>query len=56
MVIKVINLVKNTFGILPVRHPDILSGMGIATNELLDSESSVFSNEMLQFLFEQSIL
>ena len=36
-------------------HPDIVSGMGIATKELFGTESSLFSNEMMQFLFEQPI-
>ena len=36
-------------------HPEIVSGMGIATNLLFGTESSLFSNEMMQFLFEQVI-
>ena len=39
----------------PVMHPEIVSGMGIATKELFGTESSLFSNEMMQFLFEQVI-
>ena len=38
-----------------VVHPDNLSGMGMATNNDLAAESSIFSNEIVQFLFEQSI-
>ena len=37
-------------------HPDILSVMGMVTKYDLTPESSVFSNEIVQFLFEQSIV
>ena len=37
-------------------HPDILSVMGMATKYDLAGESSVFSNEIVQFLLEQSIV
>ena len=36
-------------------HPEIVSGMGIATNIPFGSESSLFSNDIMQFLFEQVI-
>ena len=36
-------------------HPEIVSGMGIATNLSFGKESYLFSNEMMQFLFEQVI-
>ena len=36
-------------------HPEIVSGMGMATKYPFGTESSIFSNEMEQFLFEQSI-
>ena len=39
----------------PVMHPEILSGMGIATKYSNDIESSLSSNEMMQFLLEQVI-
>ena len=39
----------------PVMHPEIVSGMGIATKYPFGTESSLFSNEMMQFLFEQVI-
>ena len=39
----------------PVMHPEIVSGIGIATNHPFGSESSLFNNEMKQFLFEQVI-
>ena len=39
----------------PVMHPENVSGIGIATNHPFGSESSLFSNEMKQFLFEQVI-
>ena len=39
----------------PVMHPEIVSGMGIATNIPFGSESSLFSNDIMQFLFEQVI-
>ena len=39
----------------PVMHPEIVSGMGIATKSPFGTESSLFSNEMMQFLFEQVI-
>ena len=39
----------------PVMHPEIVSGMGIATKPYFETESSLFSNEMMQFLLEQVI-
>ena len=39
----------------PVMHPEIVSGMGIATKEDFGTESSRSSNEMMQFLLEQVI-
>ena len=39
----------------PVMHSEIVSGMGIATNHPFGTESSLFSNDMMQFLFEQPI-
>ena len=36
-------------------HPEVVSGMGIATTSRFGPESSLFSNEMVQFLFEQVI-
>ena len=38
-----------------VRHPDILSGMGMATKDPFGTDSSLFSNDMMQFRFEQVI-
>ena len=38
-----------------VRHPDILSGMAIATKDTLGCESFLSSKEIVQFLFEQAI-
>ena len=38
-----------------VRHPDILSGMAIATKDTLGCESFLSSKEIVQFLFEQPI-
>ena len=37
----------------PVIHPEIVSGMGIATNNPFGTESSLSSNDMTQFLLEQ---
>ena len=39
----------------PVMHPEIVSGIGIATNLPFGTESSLFSNDMMQFLLEQVI-
>ena len=36
-------------------HPEIVSGMGIATKYAFGTESSLFSFDMIQFLFEQVI-
>ena len=41
--------------VVVVRHPDILSGMAIATKDTLGCESFLSSKEIVQFLFEQSI-
>ena len=37
----------------PVMHPVIVSGMGIATNLYFGTESSLSSNDMMQFMLEQ---
>ena len=39
----------------PVMHPEIVSGMGIATKYPFGTDSSLFSNDMMQFRFEQVI-
>ena len=39
----------------PVMHPEIVSGMGIATNPSFGTESSLSNNNMMQFLLEQVI-
>ena len=39
----------------PVMHPEIVSGMGIATKFVFGTESSLLSNDMMQFLLEQVI-
>ena len=39
----------------PVMHPEIVSGIGIATKYPFGTESSRSSNEMMQFLLEQVI-
>ena len=39
----------------PVMHPEIVSGMGIATKNPFGTESSLSSNDMMQFLMEQVI-
>ena len=44
-----------SFFLPPVMHPEIVSGMGIATNHPFGTESSLFSNDILQFLLEQLI-
>ena len=36
-------------------HPEIVSGMGIATKKPFGTESSLSNNDMLQFLLEQRI-
>ena len=36
-------------------HPDIVSGMGIATKYPFGADSSLVSNDMMQFRFEQVI-
>ena len=36
-------------------HPEIVSGMEIATKPVIGMESSLFSNDMMQFLLEQVI-
>ena len=36
-------------------HPEIVSGMGIATNHPFGTESSLSNNNMMQFLLEQVI-
>ena len=36
-------------------HPVIVSGMGIATNLDFGTESSLSSNDMMQYLLEQVI-
>ena len=36
-------------------HPDIVSGMGIAENHPLGNNSSLFINEIMQFLLKQVI-
>ena len=36
-------------------HPEIVSGMGIATNNAFGTESSLSSNDMMQILLEQAI-
>ena len=37
----------------PVMHPEIVSGMGIATKFLFGTESSLSNKDMMQFLLEQ---
>ena len=39
----------------PVMHPEIVSGMGIATKYTFGTESFLLSNDMMQFLLEQVI-
>ena len=38
-----------------VMHPEIVSGMGIATKSYFGTESSLSNNDMVQFLLEQVI-
>ena len=37
----------------PVMHPEIVSGIGIATNNAFGTESSLSNNDIMQFLLEQ---
>ena len=39
----------------PVMHPEIVSGIGIATKYPFGTESSLSNNDMMQFLLEQVI-
>ena len=39
----------------PVMHPEIVSGIGIATNHPFGTETALFSVNMVQFLLEQPI-
>ena len=39
----------------PVMHPEIVSGMGIASKFPFGTESSLSNNDMMQFLMEQVI-
>ena len=36
-------------------HPEIVSGIGIATNNAFGTENSLSSNDMIQFLLEQNM-
>ena len=39
----------------PVMHPEIVSGMGIATKYPFGTEISLSNNDVMQFLLEQVI-
>ena len=41
--------------VVVIWHPDILSGIAIATKDTLGCESFLSSKEIVQFLFEQPI-
>ena len=45
-------ILRNYF-LPPVMHPEIVSGMGIATKYAFGIESSLSSNDIMQFLLEQ---
>ena len=48
-------MIFEKYFIPPVMHPEIVSGMGIATKLRFGTESSLSNNDMTQFLLEQVI-
>ena len=46
---------KKKYFLPPVMHPESVSGMGIAKNCPFGNESSLSSNDIIQFLLEQVI-